>query len=153
MKRQSSQRRPTSIFLAGVVFCAALTVPGLSQGIEPALARAAQQYDQAQMTGDRPALERLVANDYILLNSRGKQEGKAELIEGFCHSGFHLQPYQVKEPFTKVLAGTVILGGLVELKGTEAGKPFTQQLRFADVWTKRQGRWVVVFTQTTPAGR
>lgn len=136
--------------LAGILL---YVLSAVAQNLEPALQKAAHEYDQAQITGDRRALEKLVADDYILLNSRGKQEGKTELIDGFCHPGFHLNPYQVMEPFTKLLNGTAILGGLVEFTGTDAGKPFTQRLRFADVWAKRNGHWVVVFTQTTPAGK
>jgi hypothetical protein len=138
-------------FTAMLLLCAASVLPLVGQTMDPALQRAAQAYDQAQITGNREELQRLVADDYILLNSRGKQEGKADLIEGFCHAGFHLQPYKVQEPFTKLLNGTAILGGLVEFKGTDDGKLFSQRLRFADVWAKRHRQWFVVFTQATSA--
>lgn len=142
---------PMQGFTLRLLVCLAFVMPLRGQTMEPALQRAAQAYDQAQITGNRKELQRLVADDYILLNSKGKQEGKADLIEGFCHSGFHLQPYQVQEPFTKLLNESAILGGLVEFKGTDGGKPFAQRLRFADVWAKRHGQWFVVFTQATPA--
>src|ERR1700712_4663507 len=121
---------PAQAFTRRLLLCATFVLPLRGQTMEPALQRAAQAYDQAQITGNRKELQRLVADDYILLNSRGKQEGKADLIEGFCHAGFHLKPYQVQEPFTKLLNEVAILGGLVELKGTDDGKPFAQKLRF-----------------------
>lgn len=121
------------------------------QTLDPVLQQAAKDYDQAQMTGDRPALERLVADDYILINSAGKMQNKADLIDGFNHPGLRMEPFRVQLPFTKQLGNVIILGGWAELKGIDGGKPFSQKLRFADMWTKRNGTWQLVFTQVTPS--
>ena len=53
-----------------------------------ALAAAAQRYDWAQEgKGNRAELEKLVADDYVLVRASGKVTNKAGLIELVCHPG------------------------------------------------------------------
>ncbi len=109
-------------------------------------------YDHAQATGDRAALESLLAHDYLIFSSTGKLRDRAWLIESFCAAGTHNNPFTVQKPFTRILSpDSAILGGWAELSGTENGKPFSQKLRFADTWARRNGRWQVVFTSVAPA--
>jgi Domain of unknown function (DUF4440) len=104
---------------------------------DPALARAAQRYDWTREgKGNRADLERLVADDHVLFRASGKVTNKAGLIELVCHPGTYTNPYTVEKPFVRDLANTVILGGCVNLTGTDSGKPFQQRARFADICTR-----------------
>jgi len=119
---------------------------------DPALARAAQRYDWAQEgKGNRAELEKLVADDYVLFRAGGKVTNKAGLIELVCHPGSYTNPYTVETPFVRDLGDTVILGGWVNLTGTDNGKPFQQKARFADIWHKGPQGWQLSFTQVTLA--
>jgi hypothetical protein len=119
---------------------------------DPALARAAQRYDWAQEgKGNRAELEKLVADDYALFRASGKVTDKAGLIELVCHPGSYTNPYTVETPFVRDLGDTVILGGWVNLNGTDNGKPFQQKARFADIWHKGAKGWQLAFTQVTLA--
>lgn len=119
---------------------------------DPALARAAQRYDWAQEgKGNRPELEKLVADDYELVRASGKVTNKAGLIDLICHPGSYTNPYTVEAPFVRDLGETVILGGWVRLSGTDGGKPFEQKARFADIWHKGEKGWQLRYTQVTLA--
>ncbi len=62
----------------------ALAVPGFAWPPLPAdLAAAAHAYDDAQVNGYRAALERLVADDYVLVNGAGQVQDKARLIADY----------------------------------------------------------------------
>ena len=90
---------------------------------DAALARAAQRYDWAQEgKGNRPELEKLVADNYELVRGSGKVTNKAGLIDLICHPGSYTNPYTVEAPFVRDLGDTVILGGWVRLSGTDGGK-------------------------------
>ena len=115
------------------------------------LAKAAREYDQAQIKSDKAALERLLADDYRLANSSGQVETKAQFIADQTAPGYQLEPFTVEEPIERVMGDTALLGGVATLKGTDGGKPYAVRLRFMDVWAKRGGRWQVVFTQATRA--
>ena len=115
------------------------------------LAKAAHDYDQAQIKRDKAALERLLADDYRLANSSGQVETKAQFIADQTAPGYKLEPFTVEEPIERVMGDVALLGGVARLKGTDGGKAYDVRLRFLDVWQKRGGRWQVVFTQATRA--
>ena len=118
------------------------------------LASAAAAYDRAQVQGDGPALSRLLADDYVLVNSGAKVETKAQFIADSTTPGDTLKPFTVEDEVVRVWTDGAVLGGAVTLEGVSGGQAFKARLRFADVWARRDGRWQVVFTQVTkiPAG-
>lgn len=126
----------------------AITLPSLAQyhGLDPALEKAAQEYDRAQIQGDRAALQRLVADDYLLMRANGVVVGKKDLIDLVAPPGQTNEPYTVQKPFSRSYGDVVILGGWVHLTGSDRGKAYVQNARFADTWARRHGRWYVVFT-------
>lgn len=139
--------------LAIVTVCLLFT--GLVRAELPAdLAKAVKDYDHAQVEGNRPELQRLVADDYTLVNSNGRIQTKAELIADYTTPGYRIEPFEVLEPVEKVWSDGAVMGGLVHLKGVDGGKPFVVTLRFADIWARRNGKWQVVYTHVSrpPAG-
>jgi ketosteroid isomerase-like protein len=113
------------------------------------LAKAVADYDAAQISGDRAELERLLADDYTLLNSGGKTETKSQFIAESTAPGFKLEPFAVEDAFEKVWDKGAVMGGVVTLRGTDGGKPFAARLRFADIWAKRKGKWQVIYTHVS----
>jgi hypothetical protein len=113
------------------------------------LAKAVRDYDQAQIKGNRAELERLLADDYTLLNSGGKTETKAQFIAESTAPGFKLEPFAVEDAIEKVWEKGAVMGGVVTLRGTDGGKPFAARLRFADIWAKRKGKWQVIYTHVS----
>jgi ketosteroid isomerase-like protein len=130
---------------------AALLAAAATAALPADLAKAAHDYDQAQVRSDEAALSRLLADDYRLQNSAGAVEDKAQFIADQTADGYRLDPFTVEEPIEKVMGDVALLGGVATLTGTDGGQPYRVRLRFVDVWQKRDGRWVVVFTQATRA--
>jgi ketosteroid isomerase-like protein len=113
------------------------------------LARAVKDYDEAQVHGDKAQLQRLVADDYTLVNSSGRIQNKAELIADYTAPGYKIEPFEITEPVEKVWSDGAVMGGVVDLRGTDGGKPFAVKLRFADIWAKRNGKWQVIYTHVS----
>jgi hypothetical protein len=139
-----------SAFLVCLVVLSALVSAGAAP-LPDDLARAAKEFDDAQMHRGGEALSRLLADDYVLVNSRGLVENKANFIADYTAAGFNLAPYIVREPIERVWGDGAVLGGLVTLSGTSDGKPFRVDIRFADIWAKRNGKWQVIYTGATRA--
>ena len=117
--------------------------------LPPALAKAVAEFDRAQMQGDGAALGRLLADDYVLFNSRGLVEDKAAFIHDYTAPGTSMKPFTVEDEVVRHWPGGAVLGGVATLEGTSEGKPYKVRLRFADIWAERDGRWQVVFTEAT----
>jgi hypothetical protein len=113
------------------------------------LAKAVKDYDEAQIHGDKAELQRLVADDYTLVNSSGRIQTKAELIADYTAPGYKIEPFEIMQPVEKVWSDGAVMGGVVDLRGTEGGKPFAVKLRFADIWAKRNGKWQVIYTHVS----
>ena len=78
--------------------------------LPPDLAKAVADYDAAQIHGDGAALQRLLAEDYTLVNSSGETESKAQLIADYTAPGYKLDPFTVREPIEKVWADGAVMG-------------------------------------------
>ena len=112
---------------------------------------AAQAFDDAQLHGDRAVLERMLAPDYLLVRGSGRIGDKKDFIDGFTDPNAHLDPFDIKDRlFIRPSADTAIVGGEAWVSGTDHGKPFKQHFRYSDTFAKRNGSWVVVYTQVTP---
>ena len=130
---------------------AAILMAAAMAALPADLAKAAHDYDQAQVKSDKAALERLLADDYRLQNSAGAVQDKASFIADQVAPGYRLDPFNIEEPVEKVMGDVALLGGVATVSGTSEGQPYKVRLRFVDVWQKRAGRWVVVFSQATRA--
>jgi len=118
------------------------------------LAKAVKDYDEAQIHGDKAELQRLVADDYTLVNSSGRVQSKAELIADYTTPGYKIEPFEILQPVEKVWSDGAVMGGVVNLRGIDGGKPFSVTLRFADIWSKRNGKWQVIYTHVSkPPGK
>jgi len=130
---------------------ALLLAAAASAHVPPDLAAAVHGYDKAQVDGDRKQLERWLADDYLLVNSSGATETKAQLIADYTAPGFDLEPFTVEQPVEKVWKDGAVMGGVATIRGTDGGKRYEMRLRFADIWAKRNGRWQVVYSQVSKA--
>lgn len=131
------------------LFLALSTAPALAADLPPDLAKAVQDYDRAQFSNDVAALERLVDDDYVLVNSNASVEDKRQFLADFNLPGFKIEPYVIEQPVRKVWSDGAVIGGLVNLHWTQDGKHQTRQLRVAYVWAKRDGRWLATYAQVT----
>jgi ketosteroid isomerase-like protein len=142
-------RSPIKRFIALSALILMAPAAALAAPLPADLAAAAHAYDEAQVHGDRAALERLVADDYVLVNGAGAVQSKAQLIADYIAPGFKLDPFTIEAPVEKVFGDTALLGGRVDMTGTDSGQRFALTVRFVDTWAKRDGQWRVVYSQVT----
>ena len=137
--------------LRAALLTAALMIGSLANAADlPAdLAKAVKEYDEAQIHADKAALQRLVADDYTLVNSSGRIQNKAALIADYTAPGYKIEPFEIQQPIEKAWSDGAVMGGIVDLRGVDGGKPFAVKLRFADIWAKRNGKWQVIYTHVS----
>jgi ketosteroid isomerase-like protein len=117
--------------------------------LPPDLVTTVREYYEAQLRNDVAALDRLVSDDYVLINSDGSVEDKRQAVGDHERPGFKIDPYVTKQPIEKVWGDAALTGGVVNLRWTQDGKHQTRLIRIVNVWARRDGRWQVTYTQVS----
>jgi hypothetical protein len=114
------------------------------------LRNVADRFDRAQLTQDRAALERLIADDLILIGSDGTRQNKRQFIDGFVAPGLHFEMATPTDRYFIPLGPDAgIAGGDIVLRGTSGGMPFATRLRFSDTFRRVNGEWLAVHVEAT----
>ena len=56
----------------------------------------------------------------------------------------------VRSSVARLHGNVVIVSGLMDLRGTEEGKPYLRHARFMDTWVSKSDHWVCISSMTTP---
>ena len=114
------------------------------------LLQIADAFDRAQLTRDAAALDRMVADDLIFIESSGKRLGKAAFIAGWTAPGDSFDPVAlVDRRLVSLGADAFMVTAETVLTGTSSGKRFASAFRFTDTFRRTQGRWRAVHIQVT----
>jgi ketosteroid isomerase-like protein len=128
----------------------ASSLPAQAPDTNAEIRAAAQAFDDAQLRGDLAALERMLAPDFLFVRGSGRIGNARDFIAGFTDPASKLEPFVITDRlFLRISPDVAIVGGEARVKGIESGKPFAEHFRYADTFVKRDGRWVVVYTQIT----
>ena len=145
---------PRRALLAGtafsIAFVSAAARAGANANALPAdLAQAIREYDVATTDNDVAALSRLIADDYMLVNSDSSVENKSQYLADFHLPGFHIDNYTMEEPMLRVWDHFALTGGLLPLTWSQDGARHQRRLRIVHAWVKAESRWQIVYTQLT----
>lgn len=123
--------------------------PSLAQGVEQTLMDLERQWSQAAQAGDAKAIERLLATDFVSLQSSGVMQVKTEFVADV--SKFKMQVADLSGMRVQVHGNAAVVTGIWHGKGTDPqGKPFDTRERFADTWVKMpSGQWQCIASAGT----
>ena len=113
------------------------------------LAKTVEEYQNAQIHNDVVTLDRLVTDDFVLVNSDSSVQNKKSFLEDFNKPGFKMEPYVLKQKMEKVWGDAAVVGGIMLLKWTQDGKQQSRMLRIVYVWAKTDGHWQTTYAQLT----
>jgi len=121
------------------------------RGLPADLATAATAFDIAQFRSDGAGLRRWLADDYVLADANGRTQSKADLVRDMTAPGHKTFSVSLTMKVRKYWKDGAALGGIVDARGLDHGKPTTTHARFLDIWAKRGDRWQVIYTQIDQA--
>jgi ketosteroid isomerase-like protein len=108
------------------------------------------EWKQAVVSRDVGFLQRLYADEYTSTDLEGVVWNKAQDIEIDTAGQFRLNAFKLDEVRARVYGDVAVVTGRDALKGTFLGGAASADVRFTDVFVKRDGRWQCVTTQVTP---
>jgi len=115
------------------------------------LAEFADSFDRAQLEKDRPALERMVADDLVFITGAGERQGKAEFIDGWTAPGDSFDPIKLVDRVVRPLGTDAgVVSAETTLGGISGGQRFSSRFRFSDTFERIDGQWRAVHIQVTP---
>jgi ketosteroid isomerase-like protein len=145
----------TKIFLSACVAfgmlaaMAAAGVPGASADDEKTVAALDTRYQAAVEKNDADTMDRILADDFVLVMGSGKTQSKADLLEE-ARSGRTIYEHQDDALRTvRVWGDTAVVTARLHAKGAEAGKSFEYTLWFSDTYVRTSAGWRYVFAQAS----
>src|SRR5216117_3141700 len=92
------------------------------------------QYQAAVKNNDAAAMDRILADDFVLVTGRGKTQSKADLLKDARSKATVYEHQEDSNQKVRVWGDTAVVTALLWAKGIEEGKPFEYKLWFSDVY-------------------
>ena len=102
---------------------------------------------QANIKKDAAALDRMVADDFVVIDFTGRTITKAEALKDLKDGASVTQSAEFGPLKVRVYGDTAIVNGSDTEKSTYKGKDSTGTYVWTDVFVKRNGRWQLVTSQ------
>jgi ketosteroid isomerase-like protein len=107
------------------------------------------QYQQAVKESDIATMERILADDFVLVTGRGKVFSKADLLEEARTGRMVYERQDDTNQTVRVWDNMAVITALLRVKGTSDGQLFDYQLWFSDVYIRTSNGWRCVFGQSS----
>jgi ketosteroid isomerase-like protein len=99
-------------------------------------------WSQAYVSKDPKALERILDDAFVNVDSDGILQTKAEVLAE-VRTSTALQ-VMTESMVVHLHGNTAIVTGVVLIKGVDHGKPYALRIRFVDTWFDKNGQWVSI---------
>jgi ketosteroid isomerase-like protein len=116
---------------------------------EKAVAALDTQYQAAVSKNDAEVMDRILADDFILVTGKGKVFTKADLLNEARSGKIVYERQDDSAQKVRLWGDTAIVTALLWAKGTEEGKPFEYKLWFSDTYVRTPSGWRYVFAQSS----
>ena len=116
--------------------------------MKEAILKLQQQFDQAELQGDREALARLLTEDFASIGPKGFVLDKQAFIGR--HAQFRYQSLETSEVDVRVYDGAAIVRNVQQNRAQYAGKELALHVRTSQTWVRVQGEWKLAGIQFSP---
>ena len=109
------------------------------------------EYQAAVEQNDAATMDRILADDFVLVTGRGQVFSKADLLREARNKSTVYEHQDELEQKVRVWGDTAVVTALLWLKGTSAGTAFERKLWFSDTYVRTPTGWRYVFGQASLA--
>jgi ketosteroid isomerase-like protein len=145
----------TRILLVVTVMIASATLalsqtPGKDTSADEARIRQLnEESGEAQIKRDIAALDRMLADDFILTRANGAVVNKAQNLADVQAGDRSFTSYKSDDVRVRLYGDAAVLTGQVTSSVTYKGQDFSGRFRYTKVFVKRDGQWRIVAWQAT----
>jgi len=107
------------------------------------------KYQAAVKANDDVTMDRLLANDFLLVTGNGRKVTKSDLLaEARSRSVIYEKQDELLQ-FVHVWGDTAVVTAKLWVKGTDSGKPIDYKLWFSDTYVRTPSGWKYVLGQAS----
>jgi ketosteroid isomerase-like protein len=107
------------------------------------------EYQAAVKVNDVATMDRILADDFVLVTGRGTTFTKQDLLEEARRKSFVYERQDELEQVVRVWGDTAVVTALLWCQGTNEGTPFDYKLWFSDTYVRTPGGWRYVLGQAS----
>jgi ketosteroid isomerase-like protein len=143
-----------SAVVALVVFGGLVVTASAGVNVTPAddaatVASLDTQYQAAVKANDAATMDRILADDFVLITGRGQTFTKADLLRDARNKTSVYEHQEELEQKVRVWGDTAVVTALLWIKGTSGDKPFERKLWFSDTYVRTAKGWRYVLGQAS----
>ena len=122
---------------------------GSSVDDEKAVAALDTEYQAAVKKNDVATMDRILADDFVLVTGLGKTYTKTDLLNEARSKSTIYEHQEDSAQKVRVWGDTAVVTALLWAKGTKDGKAFDYKLWFSDTYARTPAGWRYVFGQAS----
>jgi ketosteroid isomerase-like protein len=107
------------------------------------------QYQAAVKANDFATMDRILADDFILVEGDGSIQTKTDLLNEAKSKRILYQQQDGSQQTVRLWGDTAVVTARLWGKGTDAGKPFDWVLWYSDTYVRGPNGWRYVFGQAS----
>ncbi len=109
------------------------------------------QYQAAVKANDATTMDRILADDFVLVTGRGRVFNKADLLKGAQgkETIYEQQDEEAGSQKVRVWGDTAVVTAVLWIKGVAEGKSHEYKVWFSDTYVRTPAGWRYVFGQSS----
>ena len=107
------------------------------------------EYQEAVKNNDVATMDRILADDFVLVTGNGKIYTKADLLNEAAQENVIYEHQEDSNRTVRIWDNTAVVTALLWAKGTDRGKQFDYRVWFSDTYVRMATGWRYVFGQSS----
>jgi ketosteroid isomerase-like protein len=137
------------LIAAGVLTMAAMAAGASAADDRKTLAALDTEYQKAVEQNDAKTMERILADDFMLIEGDGTHSSKADLLQDARSGKTRYQHQEDSEQTVRIWGATAVVTAKLWAKGIEDGVPVDYIMWFSDTYVRTKDGWRYVFGQAS----
>jgi len=125
------------------------TQNALAGADESAVAALDTEYQAAVQNNVVATMDRILADDFVLVTGKGRIYTKADLLEEASAGTVIYERQEDTNQTVRVWGDTAVVTALLWAKGSDRGTSFEYRVWFSDTYVRTQAGWRYVFGQSS----
>jgi len=107
------------------------------------------EYQEAVKNNDVATMDRILADDFVLVTGNGRVYTKADLLKEADEKNVIYERQEDYNRTVRVWGDTAVVTALLWAKGSDRGEPFDYKVWFSDTYVRSSTGWRYVLRQSS----